>query len=68
MALEINAGLPEEERLTFATIFSAQDNKDEDDECGTEALEKCMREYNKTLELGSTKILLMLTAKIFQKE
>lgn len=48
MALEINAGLPEEERLTFATIFSAQDNKDEDDECGTEALEKCMREYNKT--------------------
>lgn len=48
MALEINAGLPEEERLTFATIFSAQDNKDEDDECGNEALEKCMREYNKT--------------------
>lgn len=48
MALEINTGLPEEERLTFATIFSAQDNKDEDYECGTEALEKCMREYNKT--------------------
>lgn len=55
MALEINAGLPEEERLTFATIFSAQDNKDEDDECGTEALEKCMREYNKTFGTGFNK-------------
>lgn len=55
MALEINAGLPEEEILTFATIFSAQDNKDEDDECGTEALEKCMREYNKTFETGFNK-------------
>lgn len=55
MALEINAGLPEEERLTFATIFSAQDNKDEDDEYGTEALEKCMREYNKTFGTGFNK-------------
>lgn len=55
MALEINAGLPEEERLTFATIFSAQDNKDEDDECGTETLEKCMREYNKTFGTGFNK-------------
>lgn len=55
MALKINAGLPEEERLTFATIFSAQDNKDEDDECGTEALEKCMREYNKTFGTGFNK-------------
>ena len=55
MALEINAGLPEEERLTFATIFSAQDNKDEDDECGTEALEKCMREYTKTFGTGFNK-------------
>lgn len=55
MALEINAGLPEEERLTFATIFSAQDNKYEDDECGTEALEKCMREYNKTFGTGFNK-------------
>lgn len=55
MALEINAGLPEEERLTFATIFSAQDNKDEDDECGTEALEKCMREYNKIFGTGFNK-------------
>lgn len=55
MALEINAGLPEEERLTFATIFSAQDNKDEDNECGTEALEKCMREYNKTFGTGFNK-------------
>ena len=55
MALEINAGLSEEERLTFATIFSAQDNKDEDDECGTEALEKCMREYNKTFGTGFNK-------------
>ena len=55
MALEINAGLPEEERLTFATIFSAQDNKDEDNECSTEALEKCMREYNKTFGTGFNK-------------
>lgn len=55
MALEINAGLPEEERLTFATIFSAQDNKDEDNECGTETLEKCMREYNKTFGTGFNK-------------
>lgn len=55
MALEINAGIPEEERLTFATIFSAQDNKDEDDECSTEALEKCMREYNKTFGTGFNK-------------
>lgn len=55
MALEINAGLTEEERLTFATIFSAQDNKDEDDECGTEALEKCMREYNKIFGTGFNK-------------
>lgn len=55
MALEINTGLPEEERLTFATIFSAQDNKNEDDEYGTEALEKCMREYNKTFGTGFNK-------------
>ena len=48
MALEINKELPEEERLTFAVIFSTQENKDEDCEYGMEALEECMREYNKT--------------------
>ena len=48
MTSEINAGLPEEERLNFATIFSTQENKDEDNEYGTEALKKCMMEYNKT--------------------
>lgn len=48
MTIEINKELPEEERLTFAVIFSTQENKDEDCEYGMEALEECMREYNKT--------------------
>lgn len=48
MALKKNAKLPEKERLNFATIFSVQENKDEDNEYGTEALKKCMIEYNKT--------------------
>lgn len=48
MTIEINKELLEEERLTFAVIFSTQENKDEDCEYGMEALEECMREYNKT--------------------
>lgn len=55
MALEINAELPEEERLAFATIFSAQDNKDEENEYGTEALEQCIQEYNKTFGMDFCK-------------
>ena len=55
MALEIHAGLPEEERLAFATIFSAQDNKEEENEYGTEALEQCIQEYNKTFGMDFNK-------------
>ena len=47
MALEINKGLLQENRLTFATIFSTQENKDEDKIGSPEDLEKCMKEYNK---------------------
>lgn len=43
-----NQSLPEDKRLNFAVIFTPQENKDEDNQVGSDALGECMEIYNKT--------------------
>lgn len=50
IAQEINAEMPDENKLNFAVIFTTQDNKDMENQnqAGPEELEACMKVYNKT--------------------